>query len=134
PQTGIITPGRMDVKSSLEMIVWVAVGGRGTLGGPILGAIGVSLAYSFLTSQFPGSWLYFLGVLFITVVLFFPQGAVGVFANLKRGKPTTPKPVNGDGQAGTNLSGDALHLTPSTATAAATAASLLAVKRVEEPA
>jgi urea transport system permease protein len=102
PQTGIITPGRMDVKSSLEMIVWVAVGGRGTLGGPILGALGVSLAYSFLTSHFPGSWLYFLGVLFITVVLFFPQGAVGAFANLKRRKPKAAHPASegGDASAG----------------------------------
>ncbi len=83
PQTGIITPGRMDVKSSLEMIVWVAVGGRGTLGGPIVGAIGVSLMYSYLTGRFPGSWLYFLGILFITVVLFFPQGAVGSLAKLR---------------------------------------------------
>jgi urea transport system permease protein len=90
PQTGIITPGRMDVKSSLEMIVWVAVGGRATLGGPILGAIGVSLAYSYLTGKFPGSWLYFLGFLFIAVVLFFPQGAVGALSKLKlRGKPAT---------------------------------------------
>jgi urea transport system permease protein len=83
PQTGIITPGRMDVKSSLEMIVWVAVGGRATLGGPILGAIGVSLAYSYLTGKFPGSWLYFLGFLFIAVVLFFPQGAVGALSKLR---------------------------------------------------
>ncbi len=99
PQTGIITPGRMDVKASLEMIVWAAVGGRGTLGGPILGAIGVSLAYSFLTSHFPGSWLYFLGVLFIIVVLFFPQGAVGVFAKLKPRK-AAPKPQSDSGAAG----------------------------------
>lgn len=83
PQTGIITPGRMDVKSSLEMIVWVAVGGRATLGGPIIGAIGTSFAYTWLTSKFPGTWLYFLGFLFITVVLFFPQGAMGAFAKLK---------------------------------------------------
>ncbi len=82
PQTGIITPGRMDVKSSLEMIVWVAVGGRALPGGPILGAIGVSLAYSYLTGRFPGSWLYFLGFLFIGVVLFFPQGFMGIFYSL----------------------------------------------------
>lgn len=88
PQTGIITPGRMDVKASLEMIVWVAVGGRGTLGGPILGAIGVSLCYSYLTGKFPGSWLYFLGTLFIIVVLFLPQGLVGLFSKFKRSKVT----------------------------------------------
>jgi urea transport system permease protein len=83
PQTGIITPGRMDVKASLEMIVWVAVGGRATLAGPILGAVGVSLCYSWLTGTFPGSWLYFLGFLFIAVVLFVPDGAAGAFLRLK---------------------------------------------------
>jgi urea transport system permease protein len=94
PQTGIITPGRMDVKSSLEMIVWVAVGGRGTLVGPIVGAIGTSLAYTWLTSRFPGTWLYFLGFLFIAVVLFFPQGAVGAFAKLRfRRAAARPGPV-----------------------------------------
>lgn len=82
PQTGIITPGRMDVKSSLEMIVWVAVGGRATLAGPIFGALGVSLCYSWLTGTLPGSWLYFLGFLFIAVVLFFPDGLVGAFGRL----------------------------------------------------
>jgi urea transport system permease protein len=94
PQTGIITPGRMDVKSSLEMIVWVAVGGRATLAGPIIGAIGTSLAYTWLTSKFPGTWLYFLGFLFITVVLFFPQGAMGAFAKLKfLRRPAKPAPA-----------------------------------------
>ncbi len=82
PQTGIITPGRMDVKNSLEMVVWVALGGRGTLSGPILGAVGVSLCYSFLTGRFPGSWLYFLGALFVAVVLFMPQGLAGALQQL----------------------------------------------------
>ena len=65
------------------MFVWVAVGGRATLSGPILGAVGVSLCYSWLTGTFPGSWLYFLGFLFIAVVLFFPDGAAGAFLRLK---------------------------------------------------
>lgn len=107
PQTGIITPGRMDVKASLEMIVWVAVGGRATLGGPILGAIGISLCYSFLTGTFPGSWLYFLGFLFVAVVLFFPDGVTGAFGRLKAGmqarlqerkqagRPRGPAPAHG---------------------------------------
>ncbi len=82
PQTGIITPGRMDVRSSLEMVVWVAVGGRGTLLGPIVGAIGISLLYSFLTGHLPGTWLYVLGTLFIVVVLFLPKGLVGAFGSL----------------------------------------------------
>lgn len=83
PQTGIITPGRMDVRSSLEMVVWVAVGGRGTLLGPILGAVGVSLLYSWLTGTLPGTWLYVLGGLFVVVVLFLPQGIVGLWGNLR---------------------------------------------------
>jgi urea transport system permease protein len=83
PQTGIITPGRMDVRSSLEMVVWVAVGGRATLMGPIIGAIGISLLYSVLTGALPGSWLYVLGGLFIVVVLFMPRGVVGLFTDAK---------------------------------------------------
>jgi urea transport system permease protein len=83
PQTGIITPGRMDVRSSLEMVVWVAVGGRATLMGPIIGAIGISLLYSFLTGALPGSWLYVLGGLFIFVVLFMPRGVTGAFGDAR---------------------------------------------------
>jgi urea transport system permease protein len=81
PQTGIITPGRMDVRASLEMVVWVAVGGRTTLMGPILGAVGVSLLYSWLTGTLPGAWLYVLGGLFIGVVLFLPGGITGLWAS-----------------------------------------------------
>jgi urea transport system permease protein len=82
PQTGIITPGRMDVRSSLEMVVWVAVGGRATLMGPIIGAIGVSLLYSVMTGLLPGAWLYVLGGLFIVVVLFMPRGIIGAYSDL----------------------------------------------------
>lgn len=119
PQTGIITPGRMDVKASLEMIVWVAVGGRATLAGPILGAVGVSLCYSYLTGTFPGSWLYFLGFLFIAVVLFFPDGAAGAFIRLKArvqalraasaakaGRP--PMPGAGSGKPGLPVADEAV--------------------------
>lgn len=79
PQTGIITPGRMDVRASLEMVVWVAVGGRATLMGPILGAVGISLLYSWLTGVLPGAWLYVLGGLFVGVVLFMPAGVTGLW-------------------------------------------------------
>lgn len=79
PQTGIITPGKMDVQVSVEMLVWVAVGGRGSLIGAVLGAIGVNLLYSLMTSFFPGSWLYILGFLFIAVVLFYEKGLIGFF-------------------------------------------------------
>jgi urea transport system permease protein len=78
PQTGIITPGRMDVQASIEMVVWAAVGGRGTLIGPAIGAIVVNLLYSFLTGAMPGTWLYFLGFLFVAVVLFIPNGLIGL--------------------------------------------------------
>lgn len=89
PQTGIITPGRMDVQASIEIIVWTAVGGRGTLIGPIVGALTVNLLYSFLTSAFPGTWLYFLGFLFVGVVLFFPKGIVGILSSLRTPKLET---------------------------------------------
>jgi urea transport system permease protein len=101
PQTGIITPGRMDVRSSLEMVVWVAVGGRATLMGPILGAIGISLLYSFLTGALPGSWLYVLGGLFIFVVLFMPRGLTGAFGDAKAflGKRLARRKAAGKGGA-----------------------------------
>ena len=89
PQTGIITPGRMDVQASIEIVVWTAVGGRGTLVGAMVGAVLINLLYSFLTGTFPGTWLYFLGALFIGVVLFFPEGIVGIAARLtnRQSKP-----------------------------------------------
>ena len=83
PQTGIVTPGTMDVQASIEMVIWVALGGRGTLLGPILGALLVNILYSVLTGSFPASWPYFLGFLFVGVVLFFPDGIVGVFRKVK---------------------------------------------------
>lgn len=88
PQTGIITPGLMDVTSSVEMVMWVALGGRGKLKGAIIGALMVNFVYSICTSMFPGSWLYILGILFILVVLFFDKGFMGLF-ELKSKKLST---------------------------------------------
>jgi urea transport system permease protein len=85
PQVGIITPAQIGVLPSLEMVIWVAVGGRGTLVGAILGAIGVNFARSLLTNHFPDLWPFFLGGLFIIVVLFFPEGLVGVMRKLNDG-------------------------------------------------
>ena len=62
---------------SIEMVVWVAAGGRGTLVGAVLGAIGVNWLQSWLTTSYPDLWLIVLGGLFMGVVLFFPAGAVG---------------------------------------------------------
>jgi urea transport system permease protein len=83
PQVGIITPAQIGVLPSLEMVIWVAVGGRGTLLGAALGAVGVNWARSVLTNSFPELWPFFLGGLFIAVVLLFPDGLVGLFARVR---------------------------------------------------
>ncbi len=86
PQVGIINPGEMSPANSIEIAIWVAVGGRGTLIGPILGAGIVNGAKSFFTQAFPEYWLYALGLLFILVTLFMPQGVVGVLRKLRPAK------------------------------------------------
>jgi len=78
PQVGIINPGEMSPANSIEIAIWVAVGGRGTLIGPILGAGLVNGAKSFFTQAFPEYWLYALGLIFILVTLFLPQGVMGL--------------------------------------------------------
>ena len=83
PQVGIITPAQIGVLPSLEMVIWVAVGGRGTLVGAIIGAVGVNFARSILTNYFPELWPFFLGGLFIAVVLVFPDGLVGLMRRLQ---------------------------------------------------
>ena len=83
PQVGIINPGEMSPAASIEIAIWAAVGGRGTLIGPIVGAFFVNGAKSWFTQVFPEFWLYVLGGLFIAVTLFLPQGIIG----LLRGKP-----------------------------------------------
>ena len=83
PQVGIINPSEMATDKSLEAVVWVAVGGRGTLVGPILGAVGVNWLKSYATHRAPEYWLYILGGLFIVMTLFFPQGIVGIPAQVR---------------------------------------------------
>ena len=78
PQVGIINPGEMSPANSIEIAIWVAVGGRGSLIGAIVGAGVVNGAKSFFTQVFPEYWLYVLGLLFILVTLFMPHGIVGV--------------------------------------------------------
>ena len=79
PQVGIINPGEFAPANSIEIVVWVALGGRGTLFGAALGAIAVNLAKSYLTAAFPEVWLFALGGLFIAVTLFLPKGIAGTF-------------------------------------------------------
>lgn len=78
PQVGIINPSEMAPDKSLEAVVWVAVGGRGTLVGPILGAVGVNALKSWTTRAYPDLWLLFLGAVFVVVTVFMPKGIVGL--------------------------------------------------------
>lgn len=78
PQVGGINPSLMEAAKSLEVVVWVAVGGRGTKWGPAIGAIFVNALKSYTTSAFPDYWLIIMGGLFVWVVLFMPQGIVGL--------------------------------------------------------
>jgi len=92
PQVGIINPGEMSTQNSLEAIVWVAVGGRGTLVGPIIGAIFVNAFKSWATEAYPDYWPIFLGGMFLLVVLFLPGGIVGLVGHIvnlfkRRGQP-----------------------------------------------
>jgi urea transport system permease protein len=84
PQVGIINPSEMAPANSIEMAIWVAVGGRGTLAGAVLGAGVVNGAKSWFTAAYPDLWLYFLGGLFILVTLYLPQGLVGLGRRLQR--------------------------------------------------
>jgi urea transport system permease protein len=83
PQVGIINPSEMQADKSLEAVVWVAVGGRGTLLGPIVGAISINALKSWATRAYPDLWLIILGGLFILVVLFLPGGIVSLPERLK---------------------------------------------------
>ena len=78
PQVGIVSPTMMGIVPSIEAAVWVAVGGRGTLIGAIIGAVIVNYAKSLLSESFPDIWTYFLGALFIGAVLLFPRGIIGL--------------------------------------------------------
>lgn len=100
PQVGIINPSEMWPDKSLEAVVWVAVGGRGTLLGPIIGAFGVNALKSWATRAYPDLWLMFLGALFVLVTIFMPKGIVGLPEQLsglarrwmKRRNPAVPEP------------------------------------------
>jgi urea transport system permease protein len=101
PQVGIINPSEFSPANSIEIVIWVALGGRGTLWGASLGAVIVNFAKTYLTSAFPEFWLYALGFLFICVTLFLPHGVAGLFRRrsftLKTGTAGfAPKPQAGE--------------------------------------
>jgi urea transport system permease protein len=94
PQVGIISPANMGIVPSIEMVVWVAIGGRGTLIGPIIGAVLVSSAKSGLSESFPDIWQFFLGALFVGAVVPLPGGVVGVIKDRIRAlKRKTEQPA-----------------------------------------
>ncbi|WP_293853331.1 urea ABC transporter permease subunit UrtC [uncultured Alsobacter sp.] len=80
PQVGIINPSEFAPANSIEAVIWVAVGGRGTLVGAALGAVLVNFAKTWLTGALPEIWLFGLGALFIVVTLFLPKGIVGTLS------------------------------------------------------
>jgi urea transport system permease protein len=84
PQVGIITPSQIGVLPSLEIVVWVAAGGRGSLLGAILGAVGINAARSVLTARYPEWWPIILGGLFVSVVMLIPDGLAGLPEQLQR--------------------------------------------------
>ena len=83
PQVGIINPGEFAPINSIEMIIWVAVGGRGTLFGAVIGAVLVNYAKTYFTGAFAELWLFMLGGLFVLTTLYLPKGVVGLWAQLK---------------------------------------------------
>jgi len=99
PQVGIINPSEFSPANSIEAVIWVAVGGRGTLSGAALGAVLVNFAKTYFTSALPEFWLYALGSLFILVTLFLPNGILGVLAFRSRGRAanTEANPVPAKG-------------------------------------
>ena len=90
PQVGIINPSEFQPGNSIEVAIWVAVGGRGTLVGAILGALVVNFIKTWLTGAAPELWLFALGALFIIVTLAMPQGILGLAAQMRRWRRTPP--------------------------------------------
>lgn len=86
PQIGIINPSEFAPINSIEVVIWVAVGGRGTLYGAVAGAVLVNYAKTYLTGAFPEVWLYVLGALFVLVTLFLPRGIIGVVPWTKKNR------------------------------------------------
>lgn len=83
PQVGIINPGEFAPANSIEIVIWTAVGGRGTIIGPAVGAFLVNGGKSWFTGLFPEFWLFVLGALFVLTTLFLPKGIVGTLASLR---------------------------------------------------
>lgn len=90
PQVGIINPGEYSPINSIEIIIWVAVGGRGTLYGAIIGAVLVNYAKTYFTGALPDAWLFMLGGLFVVTTLFLPKGIIGLIQKFKKQDSNPP--------------------------------------------
>ena len=90
PQVGIINPGEFAPANSIEAVIWVAVGGRGTLVGAALGAVLVNYGKTYFTGTFPEYWLFALGALFVLVTLFLPKGILGLIDRITHRRPHPP--------------------------------------------
>jgi len=99
PQVGIINPGEFSPANSIEIVVWVAVGGRGTLMGAALGAVLVNYAKTYFTGAFPEVWLFALGGLFIASTLFLPKGILGTLQSWTSRKRPNTETANPTSQA-----------------------------------
>jgi len=100
PVVGIISPALLGIVPSIEMVIWVALGGRTALAWAAAGAVIVNSARSSISEQFPSTWLYLQGLLFVVVILFLPKGIAGAIEHLRtyasrvpiRGKPRVAPP------------------------------------------
>ena len=95
PQVGIINPSEMSPANSIELVIWVAVGGRGTLIGPVIGAAVVNGLKSWMTAAMPEYWLFVLGAIFVCVTLWLPSGILGLINRIVT-RARAASPVEGD--------------------------------------
>ena len=103
PQVGIINPGEFAPENSIEAVIWVAVGGRGTIIGPIIGALLVNAGKSVFTGALPDYWLFALGALFVVVTLFLPKGIVGLFTRARARRSNVASAAREEGEDATTL-------------------------------
>jgi urea transport system permease protein len=98
PQVGIINPSEFSPANSIEIVIWVAVGGRGSLYGAVLGAIVINYLKTYFTGEFPDYWLFFLGGVFVASTLFLPKGIVGTIPSFSVKRPAWLTRITGPGR------------------------------------
>jgi urea transport system permease protein len=107
PQVGIINPSEFQPLNSIELVVWVAVGGRATLYGAALGAVTVNYAKTYLTAAFPEVWLYALGAIFILVTIFMPKGVIGLWEQIQNKRNERNKKASSNDESGDQMAASA---------------------------